>query len=200
MFTGLIETVGRVREVDRGDGTTRIEIVSSLPAVEISPGDSIAVDGVCLTVVSPGEDSLSVDVIPETIERTTLREIEPGRRVNLERALRLGDRVGGHLLQGHVDTTVRILGVERGGGDYRLRLQSTLEIRRFLAEKGSVALHGVSLTIAALRGESFEVALIPETLARTNLSELGEGDRVNVEVDLIARYLEALQRDRFPAE
>jgi riboflavin synthase len=153
------------------------------------------VDGVCLTAVAVHPDGFEADVIAETLARTTLGSLGPGSAVNLERALRLSDRLGGHLVQGHVDTTAEVLEVRRQGDDYRLRLESPGEVRRFLAYKGSVALQGVSLTIAAEDAQGFEVALIPETLARTTLGTLEAGERVNVEVDLLARYLEVLQRD-----
>lgn len=195
MFTGLIETLGSVADVTPGEGASRLRFTCRLAGEPLAAGESIAVDGVCLTAASVVADGFEADVIAETLRCTTLGGLAPGAPVNLERALRLADRLGGHLVQGHVDTTTEVLEVRRQGGDYRLRLGSPPDFRRFLAYKGSVALQGVSLTVAAADREGFEVALIPETLARTNLGNLAAGSRVNLEVDLLARYLESLQRD-----
>lgn len=194
MFTGLIERVGEVVELRRSGAGARLVVSSDLPVREIEDGESIAVDGVCLTVAKTRGRSFEADVIAETLSRTTLGTARPGRRVNLERSLRLSDRLGGHLVQGHVDGVARIVSVDRRPGDHRVRLEAPRDLRRYLAEKGSVALQGVSLTVAAVRGAAFEVALIPETVARTNLGDLRAGSRVHVEVDLVARYLESLSR------
>jgi len=137
--------------------------------------------------------------VAETLARTTLGKARAGRRVNLERALRLGDRVGGHLVQGHVDGTAKVLRVVRRGRDWRLRLGLPSPLTRYVAEKGSIAVHGVSLTVASLAAGSFEVALVPETVSRTTLGGLAPGDEVHVEVDLLARYLEKLM-ERTPAD
>jgi riboflavin synthase len=196
MFTGLVETMGRVAEVSRRGGALRLGIASSLPVAEMRQGESVSVDGVCLSVVDSRGDRFFADVVPETMRRTTLADVRPGRRVNLERALRLGDRLGGHLVQGHVDATAPLRGVHRRGGDYRLEVSLVDEIRPYVAYKGSVALQGVSLTVASVGHDGFEVALIPETLERTTLGALGRGDRLNVEVDLLARYLERLLEGR----
>ena len=192
MFTGLVEAIGTVREVSPRGGVTRLGIVSALPAAEMSEGESVSVDGVCLTVVRLSGDRFNLEVIPETLSRTALGKLRPGSLVNLERSLRLGDRLGGHLLQGHVDSVAPVTQVTRQGADYRLHVGLVPAIARFVAEKGSIALSGVSLTVAALSGETLEVALIPETLSRTNLGEARAGDLLNVEVDLLARYLERL--------
>jgi riboflavin synthase len=198
MFTGLVETVGRVAEVARRGGALRLAIASSLPVAEMEHGESVAVDGVCLTVVERRGDRFCADVVPETLRRSTLSDVRPGRRVNLERALQLGDRLGGHLVQGHVDATAALRAVHRRGGDYRLQVALGEEIRPYVAYKGSIALQGVSLTVAAVDREAFEVALVPETLERTTLADLRRGDAVNVEVDLLARYLERLLEGRGP--
>ena len=192
MFTGLIEALGKVAAVAPRRGAKRLSISAVLPGGPFAQGESIAVDGVCLTVAEFGRDRFQADVIPETLSRTTLGTLRTGQRVNLERALCLGDRLGGHLVQGHVDATARVEGVHKTGDDYRLRIQLPAEIRRFIAFKGSVAVHGVSLTVSAATDTVFEVALVPETLERTTLSALRRGDPVNVEVDLLARYLDRL--------
>jgi riboflavin synthase len=170
----------------------RLRIRSTLPAAELAAGESVAVQGVCLTVAAVSKDGFAADVIPETLSRTTLGAAARGTRVNLERSLRLSDRLGGHLVQGHVDGTARVLSVSRRRGEHRLRVEAPAALRRYLAPKGSVALDGVSLTIAAADGAAFEVALIPETLSRTTLGDAAAGDRLNVEVDLLARYLDRL--------
>lgn len=192
MFTGLVETIGVVREVRPGRGMTRLGIESDLPVRDMQDGESVAVDGVCLTVVERRGRTFRADAIAETLRRTTLGGLRPGAKVNLERALRLGDRLGGHLVQGHVDATVGVRDVRSRGGDHRVVLARIPEIARYVAFKGSVALNGVSLTVSAVTADDFEVALIPETLARTNLAGLRPGADVNLEVDLLARYLETM--------
>ena len=192
MFTGIVETVGRVSAVLEREGSTRLRIASALPTVELQVGQSISVDGVCLTVVAKQDDCFESDVVPETLQRSNLGGVAQGRKVNLERALRMGDRLDGHLVQGHVDATARVVAVVREGGEYRLQIELLPQIQAFIAEKGSVALQGVSLTVASLGPTSFDVALVPQTLEGTTLGELEVGNRVNVEVDLVARYLERL--------
>lgn len=192
MFTGLIETVGFVRELRPGARATTIAIESDLPVDRMTDGESVAVQGVCLTVTHRSGRRFRADAIPETLRRTTLGTLRSGSRVNLERALRVGDRLGGHLVQGHVDGTVAVREVVRTGGEWRVRLERSTELRRYIAYKGSIALDGVSLTVASVTPERFDVALIPETLERTTLGDLKPGARVNVEVDLLARYLETL--------
>lgn len=194
MFTGLIETVGTIRSVVPGAGAVRVGIESELPVADMTDGESVAVDGVCLTVSSRDNRTFFADAIPETLSRSTLGRLGSGSAVNLERALRLGDRLGGHLVQGHVDAVADVREVLRRGDDYRIRLALVEAIRPFMAEKGSVALQGVSLTVSAVRKAEFEVAVIPETLNRTTLGRLRRGDAANVEVDLLARYLDSLMR------
>jgi len=196
MFTGLVETVGEVVEAEPKDGALRLGIASSYATAQMEHGESVAVDGVCLTVVERKDDRFCADVVPETLRCTTLAGVGPGRRVNLERALTLSERLGGHLVQGHVDATAPVLEVRHTAGDYRLVVGLVPEIRRYVAYKGSIALAGVSLTVAGLDETDFEVALVPETLERTTLGGLRAGDRVNVEVDLLARYLERLLETR----
>ncbi len=192
MFTGLVEAIGTVTAAIPRSGSMRLAVESDLPAGEVSRGDSIAVDGVCLTVSAAEGRLLSFDVVAETVSRTTLGRARAGRRVNLERALRLGDRLGGHVVQGHVDGTSRVLRVDRRAGDWRVRLDLAAPLTRYVAEKGSIAVQGVSLTVAGVAAGSFEVALVPETVSRTTLGALASGDEAHVEVDVLARYLERL--------
>jgi len=198
MFTGLVESIGTIRTLARGPGGARVVIEArDFPVRDLAAGESVAVDGVCLTVTATSGATFSADVVPETLARTTLGTARPGRRVNLERSLRVGDRLSGHLVQGHVDATAKVAEVRRSAGDHRLRVDLVPEIAPFVARKGSVALNGVSLTVASLEGAGFEVALIPETLSGTNLGLARRGTVLNVEVDLLARYLERLlQRAR----
>ena len=196
MFTGLIETVGRVKRVVPGAGATRLAIATDLPVAAMRDGESVAVDGVCLTIACRSGKVFDVDAVPETLKRTTLGALRAGDPVHLERALAWGDRLGGHLVQGHVDTVAKVVALRRRGGDVRLTVALPASLRGFVAHKGSIALHGVSLTVSAVTSRSFEVALIPETLARTKLGGVRPGEGLNVEVDLMARYLEALMRER----
>ncbi len=192
MFTGLIEAVGTVVDVAPRKGASRIGVASAIPASDLADGESVSVDGACLTVVRRSGDRFFADAVAETLARTTLGTKRPGDRVNLERALRLGDRLGGHLVLGHVDAAVAVVASTRRGDDRRIGLAWAPEIRPYVAFKGSVAVNGVSLTVAAVGPRGFEIALIPDTVARTTLGGLRAGDRVNVEVDVIARYLETL--------
>jgi len=191
MFTGLVEAVGRIVEITPRRGSSRVGVASPLPVARMS----VAVDGVCLTVVQRRGDRFFADVVAETLRLTTLARARPGTHVNLERAMCLGDRMGGHLVQGHVDATSEVSGIRKSGDDYRIQVALVPEISRFLALKGSVALQGVSLTVAAVGPSSFEVAVVPETLARTTLGALRKGHPVNVEVDLLARYLDRLMNE-----
>ena len=196
MFTGLVAVVGSVVRQTPRAGATRITIESGLPVASMRDGESVAVDGVCLTVARRAGATFEADAVAETLKRTTLGGLKAGDAVHLERALAVGDRLGGHLVQGHVDAVSKVIALKRRGADVRLVVALPASLRPFVAEKGSIALHGVSLTVSAAGARSFEVALIPETMARTKLGRLSPGDRLNVEVDLIARYLEALMRGR----
>jgi riboflavin synthase len=190
MFTGLVEAVGTVRSVASSGAGARLEVGVAWPdATPPSRGDSIAVDGACLTAVAPSEVGFAADLSPETLARTTLGQLRAGERVNLERALRLGDRVGGHLVMGHVDAVVRLLAIEGSGRFARWRLSLPSELEPEVAPKGSVTLHGVSLTVAAVSSHGFEVALIPETLAVTVLARARVGARLNLETDVLAKYV-----------
>lgn len=189
MFTGIIAHVGRVRAADadpRG-GVALTLFAPTLIAEGVEPKDSVCVNGVCLTVVRAGDDQVAFDVVPETLRRANL-SLRPGDLVNLEPSLRLGDRLGGHIVYGHVDAAVAIRMKRPEGQGYRLSLPRVADLARFIVDKGCVALDGVSLTVAGVDGDAFEVALIPETAARTTLGQKGAGSLVNLEVDPIARY------------
>jgi riboflavin synthase len=191
VFTGLVQAVGRVASIDRSDSGVRITVDSSL-AAQLRPGDSIAVNGVCLSAAELDEGTFSADAMNETLRRTSLGDLEPSAEVNLELPLRAGDRLGGHVVQGHVDGVGRISAVTEDGFARRVQIEAPAEVLRYVIEKGSIAVDGVSLTVAALEGQSFTVSLIPETLQRTNLGHAGPGDTVNLEVDVLAKYVEKL--------
>jgi len=194
VFTGLVREVGTVLSRVGSDGGLRVTIAAPLTAPSAEPGDSIAVDGVCLTVVARDETTLTFEAVPETLARTTLAGVERGARVNLEPALRVGDQLGGHLVQGHVDGVGAVRSVEPEGDGRRLWVNASPELSRYLAVKGSVAVDGTSLTVASLDEAGFAVALVPHTLAATTLGALGAGDAVNLEVDVLAKYVERLMR------
>jgi len=190
MFTGLIEAVGRVASLRRSGGGARLTIEVRWPDDDAPrPGDSIAVDGACLTAVEPTAGGFAADLSSETLRRTLLGELHAGEPVNCERALRLGDRLGGHLVQGHVDGVTRVLAIRNEGGFSRWRLALPAELSREVALKGSVAIHGVSLTVAALGDDWFEVALIPATLQATTLEQQRVGGRLHLETDVLAKYV-----------
>jgi riboflavin synthase len=196
VFTGLVESVGSVaRVVARGRGK-RLTIVTDIGRDGTEIGASVSVDGVCVTVVGRDDDRFTADVVAETLARSTLGRLGAGDRVNLERALRATDRLGGHLVAGHVDGTVRVLAVRGQGADRRIGVELPAALAPYVARKGSIALNGVSLTVAARSADRFEVALVPHTLTHTTLGRIRAGHRLNVEVDLIARYLESLGQRR----
>ena len=191
MFTGLIADIGSVERVETVAEGSRLRVGTSL-ASELAEGDSVAVNGACLTAASVHDGGFEADVMNQTLQRTSLGRLEAGARVNLELALRAGDRLGGHLVQGHVDGTGHVIGVGEDGIARRLEIEVPAELRRYIVERGSVTVDGVSLTVAALTEPGFEVSLVPETLERTTLGEAA-GDRiVNLEVDVLARYVESL--------
>jgi riboflavin synthase len=191
MFTGLIEDLGSVREVRReGEGST-LTIDSALSQA-LHEGDSIAVNGVCLTATAIAASSFQAQAMLETLRRSALGELQPGSRVNLELPLRASDRLGGHFVQGHVDGTGTVAAIREDGFARVLEVAAPPELARYLVEKGSVAIDGVSLTVSALGAEGFEVSLIPETLQRTSLGAVAEGARVNIEVDVLAKHVERL--------
>jgi riboflavin synthase len=191
VFTGIVREIGTVEELERNDGGARLRVRAEL-AGELGEGDSVSVSGACLTVASVADGAFKADVANQTLSVTTLGELEPGAPVNLEPPLKAGDPLGGHLVQGHVDGTGEVRGVQGDGIARRLRLAVPRELGRFIVERGSVTVDGVSLTVAALADDGFEVSLIPETLERTTLGGVANGERVNLEVDVIARYAERL--------
>jgi riboflavin synthase len=191
MFTGLVETTARVRRVaPDGDG---VRLVVETPlAAELSQGDSVAVNGVCLTAIAPTGDAFSADVMAETLRRSSLGPLAEGDSVNVELPLRAGDRLGGHVVQGHVDGTGTVADTRDEGFARLVRIAADPALLRYVVEKGSIAVDGVSLTVADVDGESFTVSLIPETLERTTLGEAAPGRVVNLEVDVLAKYVEKL--------
>jgi riboflavin synthase len=191
MFTGIISELGEVESVETGDEGSRIRIKAAL-ASELSEGDSVAVNGACLTATSAAGGAFEADVMRQTLGLTTLGELSPQTKVNLELPLRPADRLGGHIVQGHVDGTATVAGSEEDGFARRLRVELPGELLDYVVERGSIAIEGVSLTIAALGDGWIEVSLIPETLERTTLGEHRAGDRVNVETDLLARYAQRM--------
>ena len=200
MFTGLIETVGTVDALKRSGGGARLKVAAQWPdGVPVKPGDSVAVNGACLTAVEPSPSGFSADLSPETLQRTLLGDLASGFAVNLERALKLGDRFGGHIVQGHVDTTVRLLSVRPEGGFQTWRLSLPAEQANEVALKGSVALNGVSLTVAGLGADWFEVALIPATLEATTLGKLRSGASLHLETDVLAKYVAQRLDGRSPS-
>ncbi len=189
MFTGLVEEIGSIRRIEERPAGRRLWIDARLVVEDARRGDSIAVDGCCLTATELDADGFAVDAVPETLSRTTIGERRAGEPVNLERPLRLDQRLGGHLVQGHIDGVGAVHSIVEEGDGARARFELPPALARFVAEKGSIALDGVSLTVAAVRGNGCEVAFIPHTLAATVAGRYAAGRRVNVEVDLIARYL-----------
>ncbi len=198
MFTGLVEGSGRLAQLRAHGGGLRLVVRHALSGERLVRGESIAVDGCCLTVVSPGKGSFEADLSPETLARTgARRRWVVGREVNLERALRVGDRLGGHLLQGHADGVARLLAVDRlADGSRRLRVELASGARALVVEKGSIALDGVSLTVATCSAKAFELAVIPATLDATTLHQRRVGDELIIEYDLLGKYVAAALRVR----
>jgi riboflavin synthase len=191
VFTGLVADLGTIAAADRSADGVRLRVSTRL-AGELAEGDSIAVNGVCLTAVELDGNSFTADVMHETLSRSSLRDVGPGTQVNLELALRASDRLGGHIVQGHVDATGTIGSTAEDGFSRRVRIEAPDEILRYIVEKGSITVDGVSLTVAELDSDSFTVSLIPETLERTNLGPAQPGTIVNLEVDVLAKYVEKL--------
>ena len=192
MFTGLIETIGRVTSCERRGVAAVLTVATTLPISEISIGDSVSVSGACLTVTAKREAALSFDVSPESLTSTTIGNLRSGHSVNLERAMRLGDRMGGHIVTGHIDCIGKLALMSEISGNHILELSLPPENARYLIAKGSVAINGVSLTVNAVTQEGFSVNIIPHTFANTTLEQLKVGDRVNLETDIIGKYVERL--------
>src|SRR5690348_11603230 len=194
MFTGLIEEVGRVARITENQGQRRLSISAARLPHELQIGDSISVSGTCLTAVEVHPDSFAADLAAETWARTSFSRIHQGALVNLELPMRADGRFGGHLVQGHVDGTGKFLGLEPipGGNDYWLRLEISPDLERYVVHKGSLSVEGISLTVAKLEGNSVTMAIIPHTIEMTNLKSLRPGDPLNLEVDLVAKYVEKM--------
>lgn len=192
MFTGLIEEVGSVLGIDVTDSGTRLQIVASRLASKTQIGDSVAVNGCCLTVAAQVGDQVLFDLLEETLDRTNLRTLRRESHVNLERALAADVRLGGHFVQGHVDCATRILAFEQNGADRQLEIELPAEFAHYVASKGSIAVNGISLTVAEVSRESFVVWIIPHTKSQTNLKTARVGDLVNLEFDLLAKYIERM--------
>lgn len=192
MFTGLIEDLGSIESIQRRGKSFKLNVKTKFPYAEISLGDSIAVNGICLTVVSFSPGSFSADVSPETMQSSNIGNLSAGDAVNLERALRLGDRLGGHMVSGHIDTTGTV--VQRVQDDIAVRFSVELpqEYMRYVVSKGSIAIDGISLTVNEVTDTTFSVAIIPHSLAKTTLQHYGVGARVNIETDILGRYIERL--------
>jgi riboflavin synthase len=191
VFTGLIEDVGTVAELDASEDGARLRIATRL-AGELEPGDSIAVNGVCLTATGADRAGFEAEAMNQTLRLTSLGPLQPGDRVNLELAIRAGDRLGGHFVQGHVDGTAEVTEAEDDGFARRLRVRLNSGLIGLVVERGSIALDGVSLTVSGLGGDWLEVSLVPETLHRTNLGEVEPGRKLNVECDLVGKYVQRL--------
>jgi len=197
MFTGIVEERGTVASVEPLTNAERIAIRGSVVLADVRPGDSIAVNGVCLTVVDIGPDTFTADVMQETLKRSSLGGAGVGSEVNLERAARLDSRLGGHLVQGHVDGTGEVLVIEPDPHWTLMRISLPADLGRYVVEKGSITVDGVSLTVVGVDDDGFSVSLIPTTLAETTLGSRRVGDAVNLEVDAIAKYVERLMQGRF---
>jgi riboflavin synthase len=193
MFTGLIEDIGTVESLQGGEEGARLRIATRL-ATEIGEGDSVAVNGVCLTATTIGASDFSVEAMNQTLSVTALGGLGAGDRVNLELAMKASDRLGGHIVQGHADGVGTAASIEEDGFARRLRIGLGSDLIRYAVEKGSIALNGVSLTVSALGEDWAEVSLIPETLERTTLGEAAVGDKLNVECDVVAKYVERLMK------
>ncbi len=195
MFTGLIDGIGTIKRTDRQNGSIRLTISASF-AGELKVDESVAINGVCQTVVACNETEFSVIAIPETLDRSTLGDNKTGDTVHLERALQLTDRLDGHIVQGHVDGIAAVIRIEHRGDSREVWLRAPLDCKKYLAEKGSVALDGISLTVAKCRNDDFSVALIPHTLQITNAQRWRVGSKINLEVDVLAKYTERLLQHR----
>lgn len=196
MFTGIIEELGTIRKITTARDGARLEVSARAILTDARLGDSIAVNGVCLTVVEQGADWFAADVSAETLRRTNLKQARFGSKVNLERPLTPSTRLGGHIVQGHVDGTGEFIEARAAGDGYVIRIGFPADLARYIVEKGSIAVDGISLTVAALGDDWFEIAIIPHTWRATNLATLERGAAVNLEVDVIAKYVERMMQAR----
>jgi riboflavin synthase len=192
MFTGLIEEIGNVLWIRATDRGTQLQIAAPRVAEKIQSGDSVAVNGCCLTVTARRTDQITFDLLQETLDRTNLKTLRPDSPVNLERSLSGDGSIGGHFVQGHVDCTARIVSFDAAGADYRLEIELPTEFAHYIAYKGSVCINGISLTVAEVLPKSFAVWIIPHTKRSTNLSAAQSGDSVNIEFDILAKYVERI--------
>ena len=199
MFTGIIEEVGSLKESKKSAKQYVLTINAKKVLEDVQLGDSIAVNGVCLTVTSFTTDSFTVDVMPETLKATSLQTLERGSKVNLERAMAAGSRFGGHIVSGHVDGLGRIKSRKEVANAIYFEIETTAELSRYIIKKGSICVDGISLTVVEVEGNQFSISIIPHTLAETNLQYRDRGDRVNLECDMLAKYMEKLLEKRFPA-
>jgi riboflavin synthase len=191
VFTGLIEDVGAVREIAKKRGSWRIVISAGVVARKLKKGDSIAVSGVCLTAVDITRDSFAADLAEETVARTSLSRLAVGSAVNLELPMKAGSPLGGHIVQGHLDGVAKLISLDKAGAtDWRLKLELPAGLERYVVAKGSITVEGISLTVAAIRKRSVEIAVIPHTYSVTNLRRAKKGDPLNIEVDVLAKYAE----------
>lgn len=198
MFTGLIEEVGHVLWIRATDRGTQLQVAAPLIAGEVRKGDSIAVNGCCLTVKTRRDDQLTFDLLEETLDRTNLRALRRESPVNLERALAAGSPIGGHFVQGHIDCAVSVIAFEQQGADYRLEFDLPADVSQYVVQKGSIAVNGISLTVAELLPASVAVWVIPHTRRHTNLDTIATGDRLNIEFDLLAKYVERMLTHKPP--
>jgi len=201
MFTGIIEETGKIKRIDHGIRSSRLAVSAGKILEGTRVGDSINTDGVCLTVTDLATDSFMADVMPETMRRTAFHLLRTGHKVNLERSLRLSDRLGGHLVSGHIDGIGIIRRMQKEENAVRIHISAGKEILRYIVEKGSVAVNGISLTVADVDDRGFDVWIIPHTQSMTSLKEKKEGDLLNIECDLVAKYLEKLAgKDPMPGK
>ena len=196
MFTGIVGEMGTIEAISATPDGARIRLAAPATAPVCAIGDSVALDGCCLTVVASGDGSLEFDAVAETLRRTTLGDLSAGDRVNVEPALRAGEPLGGHIVQGHVDDLGTVASLEDEGDGARLTIGAAESVLRYCVEKGSITVDGVSLTVAGLDGETFSIALVPHTLEATTLGALRPGTPVNLEVDVLAKYVERLLNRR----
>jgi len=192
MFTGLIEQVGHVRQIERSGEAARLTLSTAFPAGEVALGDSVAVNGICLTVTQASGTMLDFDVSPETLDRTAFRHLKPGTPVNLERALRLSDRLGGHIVSGHVDCVAAIIRRREISGNTEFSFRIPANYAKYVVEKGSVTVDGISLTVNTVAHDGFSVNVIPHTSASTTLQYRRAGDEMNMETDILGKYVERL--------